>query len=201
MTFSNMNGSLSQGITFRQRWNHYLTLICALITTVIAVNFRDNALFAVVPYRNSIVGIQAFYPKNWLIDTSGEYVFRVQDVAKIGFKTTIQVTVQSVSQNTAIRNIVDALTLDRAQTLSAYRLLATNNFFVLPDGNSATEVKYTYTAISSDPFLDTTPTVVQGIDIISIRRGQAVIVTFLSDAYSFSQEYQTFDRFLKTLGI
>ena len=44
-----------------------------------------------VPYVNSEVGIRALYPQHWLIDTSGDYVFRVRDLSQLGFKTTIQV--------------------------------------------------------------------------------------------------------------
>lgn len=166
---------------------------------VIAVNIRDNTLYAVTTYTNSTAGISALYPRNWLIDTAGNYIFRVQNTARIGFKTTIQVSVQAVSANTSTRNIVDALTLSRAQTLAAYRALPANNTFVLPDGTFATEVRYTYTAINADPFLETIPTVVRGLDILSIKRGQAVVITFLAAAESYEADYDTFSRFLDTL--
>lgn len=186
-------------LTFRQRWNHYLTLAFAVVAIIIGLSLRDSAIYAVKPYVNSLVGISALYPQNWLIDTEGEYVFRVQDMSRIGFKTTIQVSVQAVNPNTAIRNIVDALTLKRAQTLAAYKPLPTNNAFVLSDGGTASEIKYAYTSITADPFLDTPPIVVRGVDIVSIKRGQAVIVTFLADTNSYDQEYVTFSRFLSSL--
>ncbi|MCA0453004.1 MAG: hypothetical protein LCI00_03400 [Chloroflexi bacterium] len=186
-------------LSFRQRWNHYLAVVVVIVCIIIAVNLRDAALYAVTSYTNSTVGISALYPRNWLINTTGDYVFRVQDMSRVGFKTTIQVGVQAVSTNTSTRNIVDALTLNRSQTLAAYRSLPADNNFILPDGTIATEVSYTYTAINADPFLETIPTVVRGIDIITIKRGQAVIITFLTDSESYEADYDTFSRFLDTL--
>ncbi|MBA3870133.1 MAG: hypothetical protein H0X30_13395 [Anaerolineae bacterium] len=186
-------------VTFRQRWNHYLVLVAACIGLVAASSLRDNALFAVTPYINTTAGIRALYPRNWLIDTSGDYIFRVQDASRVGFKTTIQVAVQAVSPNTTTRNLVDALTLNRSQLLAGYHPLSADNEFALPDGTLATAVSYNYAAINADPFLDAMPVVVKGFDIISIKRGQAVIITFLADSNTYSDDYNTFNRFLSTL--
>ena len=100
----------TNSLTFKQRWNHYLVLGTAVVGLLIAISLRDNALFAVTPYVNTTAGIRALYPRNWLIDTSGDYIFRVQDASRVGFKTTIQVSVQAVSPDTSTRNLVDALT-------------------------------------------------------------------------------------------
>jgi hypothetical protein len=170
-----------------------------LICFFIAANLRDSILYAVTPYINTTAGISALYPRNWLIDTSGDYIFRVQNASRVGFKTTIQVGVQAVSNNTTTRNLVDALTLNRSQLLAAYRPLPANNNFTLPDGTLATSVNYIYAAITADPFLDTTPIVVRGIDILSIKRGQAVIITFLADSNTYEDDYKIFERFLNTI--
>src|SRR5215217_4778336 len=99
----------SRELTFRQRWNHYLVLITTLVCFFIGANLRDNTLYAATPYVNTTAGISALYPRNWPIDTSGDYIFRVQNASRVGFKTTIQVGVQAVSSNTTTRNLVDAL--------------------------------------------------------------------------------------------
>jgi len=64
---------------------------------------------------------------------------------------------------------------------------------------AATAMNYTYANIESDPFLETVPVVVRGIDILTIRRGQAIIITFLSDASSYNENYAYFERFLASL--
>ncbi len=107
--------------------------------------------YATVPYSNSEVGIRAYYPERWLIDTAGNYVFRVRDIEHIGFKTTIQVNVQPVTLSTSARNLLQTLTLTRMQTLSRFRVLSSQPY-TLPGEQEATAMGYVYVAGEDDPF-------------------------------------------------
>jgi hypothetical protein len=185
-------------LTQRQRWSHYFVLIYAVVAVVIGYNLRTSTLNATVSYVNSEVGIRAFYPQRWLIDSSGSYVFRVRNLAQLGFKTSIQVDVQPVTINTSARNLLDTLSLRRVSTLSGYRVLSRQPY-VLPDEQEATAMVYVYVSTGDNPFLETIPTVVEGMDILTIRRGQAIIVTFLSNATTFDENLPTFERFLDDL--
>jgi hypothetical protein len=185
-------------LTQRQRWSHYFVFIYALVAVFIGVNLRSSTLDATVLYTNNQVGIRAFYPQRWLIDTSGDYVFRVRDITQIGYKTTIQVDVQPVTTNTSARNLLDTLTLNRSNTLSGYSV-QTSTPYTLPDGTEATAMRYVYVSTGDNPFLETIPIVVEGLDILAIRRGQAIIVTFLSDSQTFNANLPTFERFLDDL--
>ncbi|MCC6801321.1 MAG: hypothetical protein IT319_00450 [Anaerolineae bacterium] len=185
-------------LTQRQRWSHYFVFIYAALAIFIGYNLRVVTLNATVPYVNSEVGIRAAYPQRWLIDTGGSYIFRVRDLAQLGFKTSIQVDVQPVSLNTSARNLLDALSLSRVSTLSGYRVLSRQPY-TLPDEQEATSMVYVYVSTDDNPFLETVPTVVEGMDILTIRRGQAIIVTFLSDADTFDENLPTFERFLDDL--
>jgi hypothetical protein len=185
-------------LTQRQRWSHYFVFIYALIAIFIGINLRSSTLDATVLYTNSQVGIRAFYPQRWLIDTGGDYVFRVRDITQIGFKTTMQVDVQPVTSSTSARNLLDTLTLERSNTLSGYSV-QNSTPYTLPDGADATAMRYVYVSMGDNPFLETIPTVVEGLDILVIRRGQAIIVTFLSDSQTFNDNLPTFERFLDDL--
>ncbi len=186
-------------LTYRQRASHYIALLFGLLMFLIGTNLRDSNLNATTLYTNVEAGIQMEYPKNWLIDSLGDYIFRVRDVTKIGFKTTIQVSVRPIGTGTSTRSILDALTLNRSQILAAYNVLSVTDSFVLPDETVATLMNYTYADTESDPFLESIPTVVQGIDVLAIKRGQAIIITFLSDATTYQQDYPTFEQFLSSL--
>lgn len=188
----------SSELSFRQRWNHYLALGFALLMLYVGTNLRDNALFATNLYTNAAAGIAARYPQNWLIDGDGDYIFRVRDMDQIGFKTTIQVAVRPVGNGTSARSIQDALNLNRSQTLAAYDTL-TSEPFTLPDETEAVSMSYIYADTANTPFLQSVPVVVEGIDILTLKRGQAIIVTFLSDARSFAQNYPVFERFINSL--
>lgn len=185
-------------LSLRQRWSDYIALFLGLFSLFIGMNLRDGALNATVVYSNNQAGIRAEYPENWLIDEQGNYIFRVRDVTQVGFKTTIQVAARPVSAITSTRNLIDALTLSRSQTLSSYTVFAIEPY-VLPDEIEATAVTYTFVAAESDPFLQSIPVVVEGLDILTISRGQAIIITFLSDARTYDQNYPRFQQFLSSL--
>lgn len=185
-------------LSYRQRWSHYFALLFGALAVFIGVNLRDSALYATKVYTNSQAGIRAEYPDNWLIDEGGNYVFRVRDVAQVGFKTTIQVAARPISSATTERNLVDALTLSRSQTLASYAAFGTRPY-LLPNEVQATAVTYTYVASESNPFLESIPVVVEGLDILAISRGQAIIITFLSDSRTYTANYSRFAQFLVSL--
>lgn len=185
-------------LTFRQRWSHYLAIIFCLVGVVIGLNLRDAALNATTLYVNSQAGINAQYPANWLIDESDSYVFRVRDVSRPGFSTTIQVATRPVSALTSTRNVLDDLNLNRAQTLAAYEVLA-EEAYTLPDEVAATAMTYTFVDTQDNPFLQGIPVVVQGLDILTIRGGQALIISFLTDASVFEDTLPVFEQFLSNL--
>lgn len=192
-------GARREELSQRQRWSHYFALIFGAAAFVIGINLRDSILNASTLYTNSQAGITAEYPANWLIDSSpGNYVFRVRDPSQIGFKTTFQVMVSPVSPSATARNVLDALSLNRAPTLAAYNVLAVEPF-VLPDETPATAMTYTFVATEANPFLESVPVVVEGLDILTIKRGQAIVISFLSDSRTYEQNYVIFERFLQNL--
>lgn len=185
-------------LTFRQRWSHYIAVIFCLTGIFIGINLRDSALTATALYVNSQAGISARYPINWLIDESEDYVFRVRDLARAGFNTTIQVATRPVSPLTSTRNVLDDLNLNRAQTLAAYEVLA-EEAYTLPDEVAATAMTYTFVDTQDNPFLQGIPVVVQGVDILTIRGGQALIITFLAEASMFERIRPVFGTFIDNL--
>ncbi len=185
-------------LTQTQRWANYLTLIFGLVGMFIGFNLRDSALNATSLYVNTQAGIQAAYPRNWLIDQGGTYVFRVRDMAQRGFKTTIQVAVLPIGPDHTERNVLDTLVLSRVQSLAGYNVIGIDDY-VLPDETPAIWVTSTYVDTQTDPFLQGVPTSVESVDVITIKRGQAIIITFLSDAQFFDENLLTFQQFLNEL--
>ena len=164
MAFIEVGGPTDR-ISQRQRWSHYFVLVFGLLSFIIGLNLRESVLGATSLYSNSQVGISARYPQNWLIDESpGSYIFRVRDPAQTVFKTTFQVDVRPVSASSTPRNILDALSLNRASVLAAYRVLSTDETFALPNETTATAMSYTFVATQNNPFLESIPVVVEGLE-------------------------------------
>ncbi len=187
----------SDSLSFRQRWSHYLVLIFGLVGFIIAVNLRDGALNATTLYINAQAGIRAEYPQNWLLDEEGDYIFRVRDLSQAGFNTTLQVATRPVSSITTTRNVLDALTLGRSQTLG-YTVLSEEQY-ILPDESTGITMSYTFVVSDPNPFLQGVPIVVEGQDILTIKRGQAIIISFISDATTFDENLPILTRFMSTL--
>jgi hypothetical protein len=183
----------------RERWNHLLAIITACVLFTIGVNLRDSAIYASTSYSNLEAGIRLEYPRNWLIDSSDRYILRVRDLSRIGFKTTLQISLQPVGAETSYRTILDGLTLNRSQVLAAYRELSRDNEFRLPNDVIAASMTYTYADLQNNPFQQAVPSVVIGTDVVVIRRGQAIIITFLADASTYQDNLSYFGRFLRSL--
>lgn len=190
--------SESGGLTLRQRWANVFTILVCVLLMLLGLNLRNQVLTATTLYESPQAGVTARYPQNWLIDTSGEYVFRVRDMSRTGFKTTFQVSVQPVGSDAQERNLADRLSLDRIVSFTDYRV-STLEMYTFPDGRGAQALNYTYVAVSASPFLQAVPRVVRGLDILTISSGQAIVITFRADADNFEAELPRFEQFLRQL--
>lgn len=197
MTFVEINSTTGES-TFRQRWNHYLVIAFGITGLLIGINLRDSTINATALYTNVQAGIRVNYPESWLLDETGNYIFRVQDVSRPGFSTSIQVSTRPVSASTSTRSILDSLTLNRAQTLAAYNVL-TEAPYLLSNDIEATSMSYTFVSTDPNPFLQSVPTVIEGLDILTIQRGQAIIITFLSEASTYNENLPFLEQFVRTL--
>lgn len=181
-----------------QRWASLLVVVVTLVGVGAGLLVKDQVIGSTVAYRDLGAGILARYPENWLLDTAGDYVFRVRDPESGAFLTTLQVRVTSIGEDSAERNILDTLTLQRARTLAAFKTLRSVPF-ELPDGEAAIRFEYVYAATEANPFLEPIPVVVRGVDIVTIKRGQAIIVTFRVEADRFDDEAWRLDQLLASL--
>lgn len=193
-------GGAETTLTRTQRWGHFFTLGLAVSLFLLGLNARNNALNAVTPYTNIQAGIQVAYPQNWLIDENGaDYIFRVRDMARVGFKTTIQIDVESVGTETQEWNVLTRRAVSRSVNLATFQPFGIEDF-ELPDETIGARMDYTFTATDPNPALESVPIVVIGTDILTIRRGQAITITFLADADTYDDDFAVFERFLESLG-
>ncbi len=182
----------------QQRLGHFLTLLVIVLGLLYSLNLRSSVVNATVLYNDLRAGITVRYPANWLLDTSGDYVFRVRDMSRIGFKTTLQITLRPISPDMSERNVLDSLNITRPISLSTYDIQSIQQI-LLTSETTATQMRYTYVDTETNPFLESFPIVVAGEDIITLSDNQAVIITFRTDARTFDQDYPIFLQFLRTL--
>lgn len=178
--------------------NSALLAIVALAMFALGMNFRSNALNATVLFDDQINGISGLLPANWLLDTeSPEYVLRAEDVGAGAFNPLIQIDVQTVGEQASPRNIVDQINLQLSVELSQYTTLEIAQVQVGED--EATQITYAFVASEPNPFLQSVPVVVQGIDLVVIRQNQALIFTFRDNRVTFEDNRRYFDSFLASV--
>lgn len=185
-------------ITPRQRWSIAITYIVIAVGFALGVNQRDSALNQASVYSNLEAGINAMYPARWFLQESGSYVFRVRDMAHRGFNTVIEVSTSPVGPDTTERNILDQLSLQRAQVLIDYTVLGYDTY-LLADGSAAVSMTYSFVSRDKSPFLEGVSSIVSGLDILTIRRGQALIIAFRADAGIYRTELDTLRWFVENL--
>lgn len=187
----------------KQRNAHVLTLVLAVVLFLFGLNSRAAALAATTAYIDSQAGIRLNYPRNWLLQTGAvgrdEFVFQVRDMTRSGYKTTIQIAIEPIGTDTTERNVLDALSLERSTALATYNILTIDEAYLLPNDIPAFSMEYAYVETETNPFLESVPVVVRGIDILAISRGQALVITFRADASTFNEDIRLFNRFLQTL--
>lgn len=184
--------------TRTQRFSHYFALAYCVIAFLVGVNLRDSTLYATTPYRDTEVGITAYYPTNWLFSTREQSVLTVEDSRRLGFKTLIQIRILPFAEGMTVRNVIDTLGIERQIARPFYKVLSVGQRAIRAT-ETATTLDYTYVSMTDDPFLQTVPTVVQGEDVIIIRRNQAILITFITDSDTYAQDYPVFERFLASL--
>ena len=182
----------------RRRWGLLLGYGVLVLGFYLGVSLRDASLTQASTYTNTAAGITSRYPAGWLLEEGGDYVFRVRDMAHRGFNTFIEVSTLPVSADTVERNLLDRLTLRRSQTLIDYTILG-YDAYVLPDGSAAVAMSYSFVARDASPFLEGVSSIVVGLDILTINRGQALIVSFRADSSIYAQELATLDWFIQNL--
>ncbi len=197
MTYTEIT-EYGEGPSRLQRWSHFLTIIVAIGAFALGLSLRASTLNAVQVYINVQAGLEVRYPRDWLIDESDDYVFRIQDMTRIGFKPTILIRTVPIGAATTLRTVLDSLNINRSNTLINYTLLSQNDT-TLPDDTPGIVMTYTYVATEENPFLESLPIVVLGQDIVTRRGSQAIIITFLTEAETFSNDLATFNRLLDSL--
>jgi hypothetical protein len=188
------------GLSFNQRWNGYLALGMVAVMLFVGLTLRSGALNATQTFEDDEAGVRAQVPAGWLLDTeSDEYVFRAQDPNALPFKTTLQVSVLTVGPDATPNLVLDLLKMQRAPRFSVYRELSRVDTTLRDD--PAKRMTYAYTQDERNPFQATIPVVVQGVDVVVLRRGQAVIITYREERSAFDTNLHRFENLLQTVEI
>lgn len=179
-------------------FNSTLAVAFALMLLFWGWSQRNGAVNSVIAYDDETSGIRALIPLNWLLSQGEDgTVFRVENPSARPFKTTIQISIETVGPDAVPRNVVDLLKLQGPVRLPGYTSLSEERFTLGED--DAVRINYAYFEVELNPFLETAPIVVRGEDVVVLRGNQAIIITYREAEQNFEKNHFYFDNFLRTL--
>lgn len=186
------------GIARQVNINSGLAIALTFALIAFGMIMRGGILNATLSFEDEENGIRGQIPANWLLyENQQNFVLRVENPNARPFKTLIQVSLQTVGPDANPRSVVDLLVIRGPDRLPSYDVQS-----ILPTRlgeDEAVEIRYSFVQSDPNPFLQTIPVVVQGIDLVVLRGNQAVILTFRDAAANFERNRSFFDRFLQTV--
>ncbi len=186
----------AQIIRRRDRWADWAVVILVAAALILGLVLRETTLFRTAPFttRTDLTGR---YPAEWVRETSDDPLLRVRDARGGEFDTTLELRSRPLAAEAEPALVLNALALERAGQVLAYRTLDTNQ--VLIGDKTATRRTFTYVHDDRNPYVDRLPVVVRGVDLALRDDGRIIVVTFLADAKDFDDHYRYFRAFAESL--
>ncbi len=180
-------------VSLGDRFAEISVVILTVIALALGAWLKSGVENRSLAFSNS--GIAANTPAGWLVSKAGgEEVLRVTDRTSRGFGTTYTIQQKAVAADAEIGQVVGMLTLERGNSLTAYRVLKQQDVTVA--GRKAAEIEYVYVELAANLTHAVLPVVVHGLDYVFVENGKAVIVGYQADQSAFDTDMGRFLRFL-----
>src|SRR5688572_24797401 len=184
-------------ITKNDRFSFVLVIVTVVIMVALGLLIKQQSAAGTWSFSDTESGIEAQYPVGWLVEEGSTYVARIRDPKSRPFKTQFVLTVVPAGGQTAIRNVLDSLTLQRSVDLPAYRVL---NVEELDQGGfTVTQMNFVYVETDANPFIERLPVVIRGIDRVILDGNRAIIASYMADEATFESQLIVFERFVASL--
>jgi hypothetical protein len=191
------SGEAVSHLTRNDRFSAILVVIVTLTAISLGLVIRQRNVSQVWGYTSREAGIEAAYPAGWLSDEEGPYLVRLRDPKSRPFKTQITITIMPASSSSSVRNVLDALTIQRSVDLPAYRVL--NITERSSGGLNFTEMDFAFVNADPNPFAQILPVVVLGTDLVIIDGDRAIVATFMDEQSTYPENLPVFQRFFASL--
>lgn len=187
----------SSEITKNDRFSFVLVIATFVVMVSVGLLIKQQSAAGTWSFSDTESGIEAQYPVGWLVEEGSTTVARIRDPKARPFKTQFVLTVVPAGGQTAIRNVLDTLTLQRSIDLPAYRVLQVENFD--QGGFTVTQMDFVYVQTDPNPFIERLPVVVRGMDRVILDGNRAIIASYMADEATFDAQLITFERFVASL--
>lgn len=175
---------------WRENCGEWLVALVVVVALAAGWGLKAYAENAVEPYAAD--GLSVSYPAGWLASAPVEGVLRFRNAQAGGAAETLEVRLAAAGAEPSVEALAieaDALSLERAQDLIAYRVLETGH--TTYRGQPALAVSYVYVADKPDAFQQYLPKVMLGEDLLTFQQERVVIFSLQApqDEFAAARRY------------
>jgi hypothetical protein len=181
-------------------WDELLVVVVVVVALLLGWALKGWVQGQTVSFTSDDGVVSLSYPDRWLEQIDKEALVTASDVRAEGaFKPFFSLRVREMDPGRPLTesDLLVALSLDRAEGLTAYRVLSVGQGTV--GGLEASSVEYAYVAEPAGGIQASVPVVVEAIDWVVIRESKAYILTFAAMADRFAEEEGAFNSILRSV--
>lgn len=202
--------------TRRDRWADWLVIGIVVVALLLGWAVKAWAESDTESFNDPETGLTLHYPAGWLAGSAEDYMFKARDPQSGPFKITYQVTSDKLdpARPISLVDAVNATVVNRARKLTAFRLLdvepVDEEGQPLPDNIDAASEKreapgaiwarYVYIEEKPDPFKESLPAVVLGLDYTTVKGEYLYTFTLLAGEADLEEAEKGFKTFLQDAG-
>ncbi len=188
--------------TRRDRWADWLVIGVIVLALLLGWAVKAWAEGDTDTFEDPQTGLTLHYPATWLTGSDEDLLFRARDPQSGPFKITYQAAVEPLDPTRPV-SLVDAVNttmVSRARNLTAFRLLDIETVGGEEQAPSAIWSRYVYVEEKPDPFRESLPAVVLGLDYTTVKEGYLYTFTLLASEADFEAAEKDFRAFVKDAG-
>jgi hypothetical protein len=188
--------------TRRDRWADWLVVGVVVIALLLGWTVKSWAEGSTESFTDAETGLSLSYPEGWLAGSGEDYLFQARDPQSGLFKTTYRVTADRLdpARPMSLVDAVNMTSVSRARNLTAFRLLDIETVGEDEQLPSAIWSRYVYVEEKPDPFRESLPVVVLGLDYTAVKGEYLYTVTLWASEANFGQAEKDFKAFLQDAG-
>lgn len=181
----------------RDRWADWAVIALVVLAVLLGVWLRQATLYRAEDFTLGDAGISGRVFTGWVRQTGTDPLLTVRNPLSGSFNTVLELRSRALADEADPVLALDALALERAATVDAYKTLSTSR--VVVHSQTATQRTFTYVVVDHNPYVDRLPEVVRGVDVALRAKGRVIVVTYLAGSATFDADYRYFRTFIEDL--
>lgn len=187
----------SPKILRRDRWADWAVIALVALALLLGLLLRQSTLYRAEDFTLGDAGLSGRVFTGWVRQTGTDPLLTARNPLSGSFNTVLELRSRALAAEADPVMVLDALMLERAAVVDAYKTLATDQ--VVLYGETIVQRTFTYVLVDHNPYIDRLPEVVRGVDVALRDEGRVIVVTYLAGSETFDADYRYFRTFIEDL--